>query len=42
MGPILKAVKDHLDGIPLLQHTDHTIYLGVICKPVERALNHEA
>ncbi|KAK4827796.1 hypothetical protein QYF61_021788 [Mycteria americana] len=38
-GPPLKPVKVPLDGIPSLQHVDHTTQLGVIRRLAEGALN---
>ncbi|GAB0195895.1 hypothetical protein GRJ2_002054800 [Grus japonensis] len=39
MGPPLKPVKVPLDGIPSLQHVDHTTQLGVVSKLAEGALD---
>jgi len=39
-GSPLKPVNVILDGIPSLQHVDHTTQLGVICNLAEGAVNH--
>ena len=39
MGSPFKTIKVLLEGIPTLQHVDHTTQLGAISKLAEGALN---